>query len=247
MRGGGELMEFNQISTTSGYLVDTTVRNFKLDGLTPMLEVPSNLLRFFAREEHALQFISGKIRCGLLTYYRNIEGTRQDAKEGQTSFYWSRKASQFQIDNQTGRLLGPTESTQNIRYRGSSLNSYYIVSTSSSDADKYVLKERFGRFTVLISDPKALLERIRAIWHKHEWALNDGVVIVPAEYNKDELVAANQYLIAPPHYSYSQKPPSFCVEKEFRFILTCSIDVNRQLSDHLSLDVGDCADICHFL
>lgn len=212
-----------------------------------MPDVPSNLLRFFAREEHALQFISGQIRCGLLSHYRAIEGTRQDDKEGQTSFTWTRKAPQFQIENQTGHLLEPTESDQNIRYRGSSLNPFYIVSTSSPDVDKDVLTDRFGPFTVLINDPLALLERIRAIWRNHDWALNDGVVIVPADYNKDELVADNEYLIAPPHYSFSQKPPSFGVEKEFRYVLTCSIDVNLRLDDHLTLDVGDCSDICRFL
>jgi hypothetical protein len=212
-----------------------------------MLDVPSNLLRFFPCEEYALQFISGQIRCGLLTYYRNIDGARRDDKEGQASFSWTRKAPLFQIDNKTGRLLGPTESNQNIRYRGQSLNPYYIVSTSSPDADKDVLMEKFGHFTVVISDPHALLERIRAVWRNHEWALNDGVVIVPADYNKDELVTANEYLIAPPHYSYSQKPPNSCVEKEFRYVLTCCIDVNRHLNDHLSLYVGSCADICRFL
>lgn len=212
-----------------------------------MLDVPSNLLRFFAREEHALQFISGQIRCGLLSYYRDIEGTRQDDKEGQTSFSWTQKAPQFQIDNQTGRLLGPTESNQNIRYRGTLLNPCYIVSTSSPDVAKDVLTDRFGHFAVLISDPLALLERIRAVWRNHDWALNDGVVIVPAEYNKDELLAANKYLRAPPHYSYSQKPPRFSMESEFRYVLTCSFDVNRRLKDHLTLDVKDCADICRFL
>lgn len=212
-----------------------------------MQDVPSNLLRFFTCEEHALQFISGNVRCGLLTYYRNIEGARQDDKEGQTSFFWTRKAPQFQIDSQTTRLLEPTESDRNIRYRGSSLNPYYIISTSNSDADRDVLTERFGLFTVLIRDPQALLERIRAVWRNHDWALNDGVVVVPVDYNKGELVAANEYLIAPPRYTYSQKPPSFCVENEFRYVLTCSIDVNRHLNDHLSLDIGDCADICSFL
>ncbi len=212
-----------------------------------MLDVPSNLLRFFACKEYAQQFISGQIRCGLLSYYRDIEGTRQDDKEGQVSFAWTQKAPQFQIDNQTGLLLGPTESNRNIRYRGSSLNPYYIVSTSSPDGNRDVLMDRFGRFTVLISDPLALLERIRAAWREHDWALNGNAVIVPVDYNKDELIAANEYLIAPPHYSYSQKPLSFCVEREFRYVLTCSIDVNRNLNDHLPLDVGDCADICRFL
>lgn len=187
-----------------------------------MLNVPTNLLRFFVSEEYALQFISGQIRCGLLSYYRDIEGTRQDDAEGKTSFVWPRKAPQFQIDEQTGRLLDPTESNQNIRYRGLSLNPFYIISTSSPDVDKDVMTNRFGTFAVIISDPLVLLERIKAVWRNHEWALNDGIAIVPADYDKGELVADNEYLFAPPQYSYSQKPPRFSVESEYRYVLTCT-------------------------
>lgn len=141
----------------------------------------------------------------------------------------TRKAPQFQIDEQTGRLLDPTESNQNIRYRGLSLNPFYIISTSSPDVDKDVMTNRFGNFAVIISDPLVLLERIRAVWRNHEWALNDGIAIVSADYDKGELVADNEYLFAPPQYSYSQKPPSFSVESEYRYVLKCSIDMNRRL------------------
>lgn len=199
-----------------------------------MMDVPKNLLRSFDREEYATQFVSGQIRCGLLTYYRNVEGARQDNKEGKVLFAWGLKPSL-------------SESNQTIPYRGSSLNPYYIVSTSSSDVDKIVSEERFGRFKVLINDPLALLERIKTVWRTHALALNDGVVIAPVDYNKGEVVAANEYLIAPPRYSYSQKPPSFFVEKEFRYVLTCSVNVSRHLDDHLYLSAGDCSDICRVL
>lgn len=199
-----------------------------------MPNVPSNLMRSFDCEEYAAQFVSGQIRCGLLTHYRNVEGTRQDNKEGKILFSWGLKSSQ-------------SESHETILCRGSSLNPYYIISTSSPDVDEQVSAERFGRFKVLIDDPLALLERIKGVWRTHTLALNDGVVIAPIDYNKGEVVVANEYLIAPPHYSYSQKPPSFYVEKEFRYVLTCSVDVNRHLNDHISLNVGDCSDICRFL
>ncbi|MGZ3881751.1 MAG: hypothetical protein ACXVBF_10455 [Flavisolibacter sp.] len=199
-----------------------------------MPNVPNNLLRSFDCEEHAAQFISGDIRFGLLTYYRNVEGARQDSVEGKVLFSWGQESSQ-------------SEPKTTISYRGSSLNPYYIVSTSGPDVDEKVSAERFGRFKVRIDDPLALLERIKCVWRTHALALNDGIVIAPVDYNKGGVVAANEYLIAPPHYSYSQKPPCFDVEKEFRYVLTCSINVNRQLNDHLSLNIGDCSDICRFL
>lgn len=199
-----------------------------------MPNVPNNLLRSFDCEEYAAQFISGHIRCGLLTHYRNVEGARQDSVEGEVLFSWGQESSQL-------------EPRTTISYRGSSLNPYYIVSTSGPDVDVKVSAERFGRFKVLINDPLALLERIKCVWRNHPLALNDGVMIAPVDYNKGGVVAANEYLIAPPHYSYSQKPPSFDVEKEFRYVLTCSINVNRHLNDHLSLNIGDCSDICCFL
>jgi len=50
-----------------------------------MLAVPNSLLRFIEQEEYALQFIAGQIRFRLLDYYRSIEGSRRDEKEGLVS------------------------------------------------------------------------------------------------------------------------------------------------------------------
>lgn len=206
--------------------------------------MPDRLLRFIEKEEYADQFISGQIRFGLLDYYKKIEGARQDEKEGQVSFFWDLKAPTVIIDSNTRQIIGHAESNQNISYRGSSINPYYIVSTSHPDVNKQLLAKKFGYFIVRINDPQALLERIKVAWQQHDWALNDHVVIVPTEYNKDEVLEPNEYLIPPHEYSYCQKPPSFSDEQEFRYVLVCRIDTKRTLNNHLTLNVGDCRDIC---
>lgn len=194
-----------------------------------MLAVPNTLLRFFTQEEYALQFIAGQIRFGLLDYYRRIEGSRRDEKEGLVSGVW-----------------GEEESDQNIRYRRWSMNPFYILCTSHPDVEVPMMTKKFGAFVVRISDPPALLERIRLIWRKHPLAFADNARIAPVVYNKDELLKRDPYLNVPSDYSYSQKPKSNRCEQEFRYVLTCS-DTKRNLSDDLTLDVDNCRDICALL
>lgn len=181
-----------------------------------MTDVPGILLRFFREREHAHQFIAGQIRFGLLTYYRRVEGARQDDEEGRVSFYWNVKAPQITFDLKTGLAISHRESDQNIHYTGSSLNPRFILSTCHPNADKEALAKKLGQFVVRINDPLLLLQRIKAHWQKHPWALADSALLAPVTYNKDGIVEADPYLIAPPHYSYSQNPQSFEKEMEFR-------------------------------
>lgn len=194
-----------------------------------MLTVPNTLLRFFTQEEYALQFIAGQIRLGLLNYYRRIEGLRRDEKEGLVSGVW-----------------GEEESDQNIRYRGRSMNPFYILSTAHPDVEVPMMTKKFGTFIVRISDPLVLLERIGLIWRNHPLAFADNARIAQVVYNKDELLKRDPYLNVPSNYSYSQKPKANRCEQEFRYVLTCS-DTKQNLSDDLTLDVDDCRDICALL
>ena len=127
------------------------------------------------------------------------------------------------------------------------MNPFYIISTSGPDVDRAVLKKKFGEFTVLISNPEVLLKRIRRAWQQHECTLNGDVELVGVAYNKDESVTPNKYLCSPPEYTYSQKPRIFSDEKEFRYTLKCSFDANRKSENHITLNVGDCTDICRIL
>ena len=106
-----------------------------LDALTLKTRLPNILFRFFDNEDHARRFIGGEIRFGLLDYYRTVEGCRKDESEGLVSFSWTLKAPQIMIDKPTGEVVGHAESNQNIRYRGFSLNPYFILCTSHPKVD----------------------------------------------------------------------------------------------------------------
>jgi hypothetical protein len=213
-----------------------------VEGDARLIEMPGTLVRYFKREEHARQFISGQIRFGLLDSYRTVEDRRKDETEGCVSFYWNKKAPQIVIEN--GRIVAHAESDQNIHYSGPSINPHFVLCTSHPDADPLVLKEKFGRIVVSINDPATLLSRIKNAWANHAWAFEGCAFVAPVVYNKGELLEPNPGLVGPPEYSYSQKPRvPFQEEREYRYILLCSIDTKRALTEHLFLTIPDCSDI----
>jgi hypothetical protein len=209
-----------------------------------MEKIPSSLLRFLEKVEYARSFLKGEIRFGLLDYYRKIDGSRQDDKEGHVSIYWNQKAPQVIIDKNTGEIIGESVSNQNIHCMGTSLNPYYILSTAHPEGDIELLKKKYGQFIVRINDPLALLKRIKLAWRDHYLAFNGRAFVIPAVYNKDEVLDPDPYLLSPPQYSYSQKPSSSMEDQEYRYVLVCSVYVQRKLEDSITIDVRDCSDIC---
>jgi hypothetical protein len=206
--------------------------------------VPNRLLRAFRVEDHARDFLEGNIRFGLLDYYKKIEDVRRDTTEGLASFYWDVKAPQVIFDLKTDQITGRKQSDQNIHYSGSSINPYFILSTFHPDVDMGVLR-KYGEFFVRISDPQALLDRIKIAWRDHAWSLNGSAWIAQVVYNKNEILEPDLYLRAPASYSYAQKPRiPFEEDREFRYVLECSIDADRVLSGVLTLTLPTCRDIC---
>jgi hypothetical protein len=106
------------------------------------------------------------------------------------------------------------------------------------------LTAEFGRHVVRISDPVVLLEPIGAAWQDNPWASASPAFIAPVAYNKDGLLEPNPPLIAPPQYVDSQKPVRFEEEREFRYVLPCSVPSRSAVSDYLPLKLPDCSDIC---
>lgn len=194
-----------------------------------MISVPSTLLRFFSEEDHALQFMSGSVRFGVLEYYRKIEDVRRDSSEGRSSVYFRLDASQ------------PIHSTV------VSLNRYYIICTAHPDVNIPSLARKYGRFVVRINSPLVLLDRIKLVWKEHVLAIRDGTFIAPVEYTKDELRDADPDLLSPPHLTYSQKPRSYEEDREYRYLIKCKIDAKREWESHLILKLPDCSDICSAL
>jgi hypothetical protein len=194
---------------------------------------PDTLLRTFEKEEHARAFIGGAIRFGLLAGYRAREDSRQDATEGLVSGVWRRQNP--------------------VYFERSSMSNYYILCTSHPETERQVLRDRFGGYIVHINDPIELLMRIEVAWEANPLA-SGRCVIAPVVYDKDELLDPFPWLLPPPSYSYSQKPRvPFGVEREFRYVLTCTADVLKlealageslSLEDHLTLPLSECSDIC---
>lgn len=189
-----------------------------------MIEIPNSLLRFFTKEVHARQFLSGSAKFGILEYYREIEDVRRDASEGRSSVYF--------------RAPHPIHSTV------ISLNRYYILCASHPEADVSILARKYGRFMVRINNPQELLARIKVAWQNHELAIECGAFIAPVEYTKDELRDADALFLSPPHLTYSQKHRSSEEDREYRYMLKCRVDVKRVWESHLTLTLPNCEDIC---
>jgi hypothetical protein len=75
-------------------------------------------------------------------------------------------------------------------------------------------------------------------------AFNGTAVIAAVAYNKDGVLEPDPYLLSPPEYSYSQKPSLYMEDQEYRYVLTCSFDKTRNMQDNITLNLGDCSDIC---
>jgi hypothetical protein len=183
------------------------------------------LLRFFEKEDYALQALAGSLRFGVLEYYRTIEDARKDSTEGQSSVYFP------------GRDV-PIHSTV------TSLNRYYILCATHPEVDVVALAKKYGRFMVRINEPNVLLERIKAAWQVHPLAQNDGAFVAWVEYTKDEMRETDPYFLSPPHLVYCQKRREDEVDREFRYLLKTKVDTKRTWNSHLVLRVPDCRDIC---
>jgi hypothetical protein len=193
-----------------------------------MVDVPSSLLRAFACEQYAMDFIAGRMRFGLLSYYRGIEDARRDETEGSVSFSWNLKAN--------------NPDAFNVHYSGSSLNAHYLLCASHPEVPRKLLAQRFGPFIVSINKPLELLKRILEVWDKDERSVESPAGwIAPVEYTKGELIDPDPYLLAPPHLCYSQKPRLYAEEHEYRYVLRCQAGVKED--DFLMFDLTDCRDI----
>jgi hypothetical protein len=209
-----------------------------------MNNFPPFLLRFIDNEDYARQFLKGEVRFGLLSYYKKIEGVRRDKKEGQASFFWNKAAPQITIDLRSNQIIDRGESDQNIRYRGFSINQRYILCTSHPEADANKLKKEIGTFIIRIKQPLVLLNKIKEAWKNHPFSLNGSTELKPVVYNRDGLLEPDPYLIAPADYSYTQKSKLDEYQKEYRYVLTCTVNTDRVYEDHITIKLEGCDEIC---
>lgn len=187
--------------------------------------LPSTLLRAFETEEYARQFVEGRLRFGSLVHYKRTEDRRQDTTEGRAVL----------------RLVEGSRRTP-AYYSLSSPNPHYVICAFHPETCSCAITE-YGKFVVCISDPVTLLKRICEAWgYDDRKSLSSPASIWPVLYNKgDEVEPASDTL-----YSgclvYTQKPPRYAADREYRYVLKCRSGVKND--DFLTLDVGTCADIC---
>jgi hypothetical protein len=151
--------------------------NFHVKERPRVAQVPISLVRLFDTEDFAQQFVAGRLRFGILEFYRKIEDSRRDESEGLASVYFSRKAPQLIIGKYTRRAIAVSESDENIHSTFFSLNRYYVFCASHPEANIRRLASRYGRFLVRINNPSVLLERVKAAWQSHDLALDGGAFI----------------------------------------------------------------------
>jgi hypothetical protein len=181
---------------------------------TLLVCLPNELFRFFKEEDHARSFIAGRVRFGRLEVYKSIEDSRRDETEGIAAFTWNTRPNP-------------------IRSRTVSLNARFVICTAHPDADKSVMKERFGEHVVRIHNPPLLQTRINSVWREQPRASGE-CRIVPMEYDKGELREPAPYLIPPHDDTYRQKPKvspdgtDYTIEKRFVMCLRLRLTPTTQ-------------------
>jgi hypothetical protein len=216
-----------------------------------MIEIPPTLFRAFEKEEYALALIRGEVRVGLLEYYRSVKGPRRDKQEGRAHLILEKKGPQEIHDLQTRQVVGTAPSDINVDYAGQLTTPYYILCTMHPDVPQPA-RLKFGRYVVRI-ESKPFLERIHEAWKNHSWSSVSQAFIAPVEYNKGEMVDLDDNFEPPPQYFYSQKPryspegEPYFEEREYRFVLPCTPEVRKIVTPHLTLEIGDCRDICSLM
>lgn len=187
--------------------------------------LPSTLLRAFEKEEYARQFIKGHLRFGLLEYYRRVEDCRQDRTEGKASL-----------------TLAGGPDHWSAYYSLSSPNPHYIICFSHPAVCTCTIS-KFGKFVVCINNPAKLIERIREVWkHDDRRSLSSPDSIWPVVYNKDDREEIASDILYSSCLVYTQKAPAYAMDREYRYVLKCQSGTKREES--LTLDVGNCSDIC---
>jgi len=184
-------------------------------------EYPPILYRCFKSKEDAINFIEeGKLRFGNLNYYKNIEDQiRQDNTEGEGSLKVPGMVTKVAVDK-NGNIKNIYEEKGHIHLKTSSGNAIYIMSClypPNNDISK--IPSKFGNHIVKINNPIQFGQEITR--NLTDNATNKGLVVecVRVEYNKSETSPSELDKTSQWKLSYSQKPPNFKNEYEYRLVI----------------------------
>jgi hypothetical protein len=129
-----------------------------------------------------------------------------------------------------------------VHWSFSAPNLYYVLCTFHPDVCSFEIL-KLGKHVVRITQPLALLRRICDVWRKDDRRSSSSPdSICRVLYNKDDRAEAPSDMTLSACLIYAQKPPSFAPQREYRYVLSCRGGVKE--SEILTIDVGDCKDIC---
>ena len=163
---------------------------------------PLFLYRAFKEDEHANQFLKGKIRFGLLDYYKNSEDdSRRDPFEGESSTY-------------SGQL----------HLKGGLCNPAYLLCTSGPDVDLNYLREKFGNYVVKITNPGQFRDDISNIKaFIPDVSISGNCDFKKVEYTKDQDQPIGVEGTVRLRLYYCQKHSWFSPECEYRYVIKLKI------------------------
>jgi hypothetical protein len=186
--------------------------------------VPIKLYRCFKSREHADQLLAGRVRFGILEYYKELEEPgRGDPGEGRgvhTEYRQDRMAAV--ISAGTAREV---KSPGPVTVHSECGNPVYIYSlTNPPDAEAWDrAREDFGAIVVEIDDVERLRAEIAAALDPADpWQRKAPVALWPAQYKKGEELSptVDAELIADPvKRAVTLKPRSYEYQHEHRLAL----------------------------
>lgn len=167
---------------------------------------PDFLYRAFEEEIHAIEFLErGKFRLGLLDVYKTIEEKhRRDQTEGTSNTY---------IETDFPDIL--------CELGGVDIMPKYLMCTSSSKAEGSYIRENFGKYIVKINEPMIFLNDIfNSRPCNSEMTFVGKPKFKEVRYSKGQIQNIDPESMEAITLTYTQKPPSFKNDCEYRYIVT---------------------------
>lgn len=185
--------------------------------------IPSFLYKGFSKENYAIDFLKkGKLRLGLLEYYKTIEDeTRRDRSEGKSESIVKKYLPEL-----------------TLYLKGKHINPLYLFCTSGPNVDLNYIKANWP-FVVKISDPEKLKNSIdnnKPLNTKMK--MTNRCKIEEIRYTKGEIVEIDPNSIEAVKLSYAQKPRSYEKECEYRYIVTALPPKDHNSDLYIDYELG---------
>ncbi|EOW9232497.1 hypothetical protein ACOA57_003731 [Vibrio cholerae] len=181
-------------------------------------EFPNVVYRAFDKREYAEDFVAGRVRFANCNNYKKIQDSRRDVTEGIGCY-----------------LLGEKQQTISFCSNSIFIQCFHRTIESARLANH-------GNYIIELRNPSHLAVSITKNLHTLPVKFYGGVegvnIIYEHGLTKSELLSSYESA----RLTYSQKPSSYAVEEEFRFVLI----TEHMIQDHLIIQVHP-NDRCGFI